>query len=76
MKKYLFILSLAGGMLTACSSGDDIAAAPEMTQEEKDAAIIAEATAASDVQIRLGFGSQSNNTSIMRSPVVGCQWVV
>ena len=69
MKKYLFILSLAGGMLTACSSGDDIAAAPEMTQEEKDAAIIAEATAASDVQIRLGFGSQSNNTSVMRSPV-------
>lgn len=70
MKKYLFILSLAGGMLTACSSGDDIAAVPEMTQAEKDAAIIAEATAASDVQIRLGFGSQSSNsTSITRSPV-------
>lgn len=56
-------------MLTACSSGDDIAAIPELTQEQKDAAIIAEATAASDVQIRLGFGSQSNSTSVTRAPI-------
>ena len=38
MKKYLFFLSAVSmAMFTACSSGDDLAAAPELTQAEKDA---------------------------------------
>lgn len=68
MNKYLFFLSLAGSMLTACSSGDDLSA-DELSQAEKEAAIIAEANAASDVQIRLGFGSQSQFSSITRAPL-------
>jgi hypothetical protein len=68
MKKYLFFLSLAGCMFTACSSGDDLVA-EELSQEEKDAAIIAEANMNSDVQIRLGFGSQTNLASATRAPL-------
>ena len=69
MKKYLSFLSIIGVTLfSACSSGDDLAV-QEMTQEEKEAAIIAEANMASDVQIRLGFGSQSNGMSITRAPL-------
>lgn len=70
MKKYLFFLSaVIMAMFTACSSGDDLAAAPELTQAEKDAAIIAEAISPSDVQIRLGMGSQSSSTEITRAPL-------
>jgi len=56
-------------MFTACSSGDDLAAAPELTQAEKDAAIIAEAISPSDVQIRLGMGSQSSSNEVTRAPL-------
>ena len=70
MKKFLFFLSAIGLMLfTACSSEEDIAAVPEPTQAEKDAAIIAEANQDSEVEIRLGFGSQSNSTAVTRAPL-------
>ena len=70
MKKYLFFLSaLSLSLFTACSSGDDLAAAPELTQAEKDAAIIAEANQDSEVEIRLGFSSQSNSTAVTRAPL-------
>ena len=68
MKKYLFFLSVTGMMLfTACSSENEIAQERELTQEEKDAAIIAEATMNSDVQIRFGVGSPSG--SVTRGPL-------
>ena len=64
MKKYLFFLSaLSLTLFTACSSEEDVAAAPEMTQAERDAAIIAEANKDSEVEIRLGFNSQSSSTT-------------
>lgn len=70
MKKYLFFLSAVSmAMFTACSSGDDLAAVPELTQAEKDAAIIAEAISPSDVQIRLGMGSQSSSNEVTRAPL-------
>ncbi len=69
MKKYLFFLSMLSMLLlTACSSEDDIATAPELTQEEKDA-IIAEAGQNSDVPIRLGMGSLSTSTTVTRAPL-------
>ncbi len=49
-------------MFTACSSGDDIATVPELTQAEIDAAV-AEANQNSEVQIRLGMGSQSSTST-------------
>ena len=70
MKKYLFFLSaLSLSLFTACTSEDDIAAVPELTQADKDAAIIAEANQDSEVEIRLGFGSQSNSTAVTRAPL-------
>lgn len=68
MKKYLFFLSAVSiAMFTACSSEEDLADAPKtMTQEEYNA-IVAEATSPSDVQIRLGMGSQAS--SVTRAPL-------
>ncbi len=72
MKKYLFFLSAVSiAMFTACSSEEDLAEAThELTQEEYNA-IVAEANTNSEVQIRLGMGSQSNTsaTEITRAPL-------
>ena len=72
MKKYLFFLSAVSiVMFTACSSEEDLAEAThELTQEEYNA-IVAEANTNSEVQIRLGMGSQSNTstTEITRAPL-------
>lgn len=71
MKKYLFtLLCLTGVMLfSACSSEDDLAAVPGLTDEEK-AAIIAEASQDSDVPILLNVGSQMDaNRGVTRAPL-------
>ena len=68
MKKYLFFLSaLSLSLFTSCSK-DDLA--QELSPEEQ-AAIIAEANLDSEVQIRLGMGSQSNTSvaEITRAPL-------
>lgn len=54
-------------LFTACSSADDVAT-DGLTPEE-EAAIIAEANMNSEIPIRLGFGSQSNYSSITRAPL-------
>ena len=54
-------------LFTACSSADDVAT-DGLTPEE-EAAIIAEANMNSEIPIRLGFGSQSNPSSITRAPL-------
>ena len=68
MKKYLFFLSAVSmAMFTACSSEGDLADAPKTLSQEEYNAIVAEATSPSDVQIRLGLGSQAS--SVTRAPL-------
>lgn len=69
MKKYLFILGLAGmALFTACSTADDLVAdipSTDLTEEEK--AMIVEAGLDSDVPITLGSAGSSRATT--RTPI-------
>ena len=67
MKKYLFFLSVLGIVLFTACTKDDLA--KEMSPEERVAAIIAEANMDSEIPINLGFGSQSNYSSVTRAPL-------
>ncbi len=66
MKKYLSILSITGLLLFTACSKDDLA---QQLSPEEQAAIIAEANMDSEVEIRLGFGSQSSSNSVTRAPL-------
>ena len=57
MKKYLFILGLAGmALFTACSTSDDLASEDPIVTPPDDQTSIAEARQDSDVPITLGVG--------------------
>ena len=69
MKKYLFFLSAVSiALFTACSSEEDLAEVNSGMTPEEEAAITAEANLDSEVQIRLGMGSQSSST-VTRAPL-------